>query len=55
MSSLRASVLPEAAEVMQILQRVEIESLFYSHDKLAERQVRKEKNDLVVPLMTIIN
>ncbi len=40
MSSLQASVLPEAGEILQILQRIELEGLFFTHDKLAIRQVR---------------
>ena len=39
MTSLQSSVLPEAAEILQILQRIELEGLFFTHDKLAERQV----------------
>jgi hypothetical protein len=41
MSSLQASVLPEASEILQILQRIELEGLFFTHDKLAQRQVRE--------------
>ena len=39
MVALQASPLPEAAEVLDILHQIEFESLFYTHDKLAERQV----------------
>jgi len=38
MLALQSSTLPEAAEVLDILHQVEFESLFYTHDKLAERQ-----------------
>ena len=41
-TSLQTSVLPEAAEILQILQKIEFEGLFFSHDKLAERQVKRE-------------
>lgn len=44
MMSLQGSVLPEAAEILQILQRIELEGLFFTHDKLAERQVRRKKS-----------
>ena len=39
MLALQSSPLPEAAEVLDILHQIEFESLFYTHDKLAERQV----------------
>ena len=41
MESLQSSPLPESAEILDILNRIEFEGLFFSHDKLAERQVRK--------------
>ena len=41
-TSLQTSVLPEAAEILQILQKIEFEGLFFSHDRLAERQVKRE-------------
>ena len=44
MLALQSSTLPEAAEVLDILHQVEFESLFYTHDKLAERQVRERSN-----------
>ena len=44
MTSLQSSVLPEAAEILQILQRIELEGLFFTHDKLAERQVSSGAN-----------
>ncbi len=37
-----SSPLPESAEILDILNRIEFEGLFFSHDKLAERQVRKK-------------
>ena len=37
--SLQQSHLPEAAEILDILNRIEFEGLFYSHDKLADLQV----------------
>lgn len=40
MESLQSSPLPESAEILDILNRIEFEGLFFSHDKLAERQVR---------------
>ena len=40
MMSLQGSHLPEAAEILDILNRIEFEGLFYSHDKLADLQVR---------------
>ena len=39
MVALQSSPLPEAAEILDILHQIEFESLFYTHDKLAERQV----------------
>ena len=39
MEALQASPLPESAEILDILNRIEFEGLFFSHDKLAERQV----------------
>lgn len=47
MTSLQSSVLPESAEILQILQRIELEGLFFTHDKLAERQVRRVEGDIV--------
>jgi len=44
MESLQSSPLPESAEILDILNRIEFEGLFFSHDKLAERQVRFLKN-----------
>ena len=40
MSSLQESHLPEAAEILDILNQLELEALFYSHDKLADIQVQ---------------
>ena len=39
MMSLQGCPLPEAAEILDILNRIEFEALFYSHDKLADLQV----------------
>ena len=39
MEALQSSPLPESAEILDILHRIEFEGLFFSHDKLAERQV----------------
>ena len=39
MLSLQSSHLPEAAEILDILNQIEFEGLFYSHDKLAQLQV----------------
>jgi hypothetical protein len=39
MEALQTSPLPESAEILDILNRIEFEGLFFSHDKLAERQV----------------
>ena len=39
MEALQSSPLPESAEILDILNRIEFEGLFFSHDKLAERQV----------------
>lgn len=36
---MQQSHLPEAAEILDILNRIEFEGLFYSHDKLADLQV----------------
>ena len=41
MISLQGSHLPEAAEILDILNQLEFEALFYSHDKLADLQVYK--------------
>ena len=38
MISLQGCPLPEAAEILDILNRIEFEALFYSHDKLADLQ-----------------
>ena len=43
MVALQNSPLPEAAEIQDILQQIEFDGLFYTHDRLAERQVRKRK------------
>ena len=37
--ALQNSPLPEAAEIQDILQQIEFDGLFYTHDRLAERQV----------------
>ena len=39
MISLQQSHLPESAEILDILNKIEFEGLFYSHDKLAQLQV----------------
>ena len=39
MVALQPSHLPEAAEILDILNKIEFEGLFYSHDKLAQLQV----------------
>ena len=39
MISLQQSQLSEAAEILDILNKIEFEGLFYSHDKLAQLQV----------------
>ena len=39
MMSLQGCPLPEAAEILDILNRIEFEALFYSHHKLADLQV----------------
>ena len=39
MVALQNSPLPEAAEIQDILQQIEFDGLFYTHDRLAERQV----------------
>ena len=39
MAALQNSPLPEAAEIQDILQQIEFDGLFYTHDRLAERQV----------------
>jgi hypothetical protein len=39
MMSLQSSQLAEAAEILDILNQIELEGLFYSHDKLAQLQV----------------
>ena len=39
MVALQPSHLPEAAEILDILNKIEFEGLFYSHDKLATLQV----------------
>jgi hypothetical protein len=39
MVSLQSSQLAEAAEILDILNQIELEGLFYSHDKLAQLQV----------------
>ena len=39
MAALQCSPLPEAAEIQDILQQIEFDGLFYTHDRLAERQV----------------
>ncbi len=39
MLSLQSSHLPESAEILDILNQIEFEGLFYSHDKLAQLQV----------------
>lgn len=39
MGALQSSPLPESAEILNILNKIEFEGLFFSHDKLAERQV----------------
>lgn len=44
-SSLESSVLPEAAELLQILHKIEMEGLLAAHDKLAVRQVLKAEMD----------
>ena len=36
---LQTSPLPEAAELLDLLNHIEFEGLFFAHDKLAERQV----------------
>ena len=54
MLALQSSTLPEAAEVLDILHQVEFESLFYTHDKLAERQVRERSNIFDRLCMTLI-
>eukprot|EP00094_Tigriopus_californicus_P012400 TCALIF_11987-PA protein Name:"Similar to Mpp5 MAGUK p55 subfamily member 5 (Mus musculus)" AED:0.13 eAED:0.13 QI:345/0.87/0.88/0.94/0.87/0.88/17/0/1002 len=49
--ALQSSVLPEAAEILQILQQIEFEELFFCHDKLAQRQgatVRNEGDKVVI-------
>ena len=38
MISLQQSHLPECAEILDILNKIEFEGLFYSHDKLAQLQ-----------------
>ena len=47
MLALQSSPLPEAAEVLDILHQIEFESLFYTHDKLAERQVIHHHHELL--------
>jgi hypothetical protein len=39
LAALQNSPLPEAAEIQDILQQIEFDGLFYTHDRLAERQV----------------
>ena len=39
MISLQQSHLPESAEILDLLNKIEFEGLFYSHDKLAQLQV----------------
>ena len=46
MVALQNRPLPEAAEIQDILQQIEFDGLFYTHDRLAERQVNKENIDL---------
>jgi hypothetical protein len=43
MEALQSSPLPESAEILDILNRIEFEGLFFSHDKLAERQVKEKE------------
>jgi hypothetical protein len=43
MEALQASPLPESAEILDILNRIELEGLFFSHDKLAERQASRAR------------
>ena len=38
MIALQQSHLPESAEILDILNKIEFEGLFYSHDKLAQLQ-----------------
>ncbi len=40
MVSLQGSPLPESVEILDILNKIEFEGLFYSHDKLADLQVK---------------
>ena len=41
---LQTSPLPEAAELIDLLNHIEFEGLFFAHDKLAERQVSHFKS-----------
>jgi hypothetical protein len=43
MLSLQSSHLPESAEILDILNQIEFEGLFYSHDKLAQLQVLQRR------------
>lgn len=51
--ALQSSVLPEAAEILQILQQIEFEELFLCHDKLAQRQAAKPWEKCVAEMWTI--
>ena len=53
MISLQQSHLPESAEILDILNKIEFEGLFYSHDKLAQLQVSDSPLPLPVWLLTV--
>ena len=42
MMSLQGCPLSEAVEILDILNKIEFEALFYSHDKLADLQVKHQ-------------
>ena len=50
---LQTSPLPEAAELIDLLNHIEFEGLFFAHDKLAERQVSHFKSAIFKSLFYI--